>query len=470
MNGKRGRIRRLGEAFSGRRGRTPAAEVGDGGGRSVVGVVGQAGQPGQPPRQVPVRSPSSAITAGSSTARMIVASMSTATARPTPICLKSCIDSVPKIANTATMMTAALVTTPAVVRMPCATASVVGGRGRGPRGSGRPRTRGSPSTARTGSTKTNSGSHGLDRPDAVGADQTRAPAVLEDRDQHAVGGADRQQVEHDRGDGDRRASGTTISISRKVKTSTKAKTGTMPRRSWSLKSVGGGEVAGDGASAPSTLPSVAGHDVVAQLVQARAVTWRRSRPASGTLIAATFAAGVDAARRPAARTPRRCRAASCSDRDRLPYARRLDVVRLDDDQGRVGAAGEGRVDAVVASARSARVRRNSWSSVRFSVCMPSAGAASASRSAGGEPADEPGRAQHRAADGVPDPAAAAERAAAGPGTGSGPISTRSPSSDSSAGSTVTEPTMATATTIIVARPSPRTAAMPGQEHARHRHA
>lgn len=56
---------------------------------------------------------------------MTVASMSTAAARPTPICFIDCMDSVPKIANTATMMTAALVTTPAVVTTPCWMASFV---------------------------------------------------------------------------------------------------------------------------------------------------------------------------------------------------------------------------------------------------------------------------------------------------------------------------------------------------------
>lgn len=64
------------------------------------------------------RSPSSAITDGSRTIRTIVASSSTATARPTPICCMSCMDSVPKTANTATMIAAAPVTAPAVRRMP----------------------------------------------------------------------------------------------------------------------------------------------------------------------------------------------------------------------------------------------------------------------------------------------------------------------------------------------------------------
>ena len=72
-----------------------------------------------------MRSPSSFIAAGSSTARTSVASSRMATARPTPICLNSIMLSVAKIANTATITTAALVTTPAVALMPCATASSV---------------------------------------------------------------------------------------------------------------------------------------------------------------------------------------------------------------------------------------------------------------------------------------------------------------------------------------------------------
>ncbi len=55
-----------------------------------------------------------------------MASIRTATARPTPICFITCMDSVPKTANTPTMITAALVTTPAVLRMPWATAARVG--------------------------------------------------------------------------------------------------------------------------------------------------------------------------------------------------------------------------------------------------------------------------------------------------------------------------------------------------------
>ena len=87
--------------------------------------------------QVPVPSPSSFIVAGRSTARTMVASIRTAAARPIPISFMSMIGSVAKTAKTPTMTMAALVTTPAVVLMPCATASARSRcRGRRPRGSG----------------------------------------------------------------------------------------------------------------------------------------------------------------------------------------------------------------------------------------------------------------------------------------------------------------------------------------------
>ena len=55
----------------------------------------------------------------------MVASSRTATASPTPNCLKNIIESVAKTANTNTITIAALVTTPAVERIPYATASSV---------------------------------------------------------------------------------------------------------------------------------------------------------------------------------------------------------------------------------------------------------------------------------------------------------------------------------------------------------
>ena len=65
-----------------------------------------------------LRSPRSVITDGSRIMRTTVASSRTATPRPTPICCMSCMDSVPKTAKTATMITAAPVTAPAVRVMP----------------------------------------------------------------------------------------------------------------------------------------------------------------------------------------------------------------------------------------------------------------------------------------------------------------------------------------------------------------
>ena len=70
--------------------------------------------------------PSNVISAGSTTARIIVASMRIAVARPTPICFMSSPLSVPKMENTPTITAAALVTTPADRVMPCATASRFG--------------------------------------------------------------------------------------------------------------------------------------------------------------------------------------------------------------------------------------------------------------------------------------------------------------------------------------------------------
>src|SRR5262249_26966108 len=71
------------------------------------------------------QSPSRFIVAGSRTPRTSVASIRTAVASPTPNCFIMISDSVPKIENTNTITTAALVTTPAVGLIPWATASSV---------------------------------------------------------------------------------------------------------------------------------------------------------------------------------------------------------------------------------------------------------------------------------------------------------------------------------------------------------
>ena len=71
----------------------------------------QPRQPLQPLRRYQFQSPSSFIVAGKRIARISVASIRIADARPTPNCLKIIICNVAKIANTPTMTIAALVTT-----------------------------------------------------------------------------------------------------------------------------------------------------------------------------------------------------------------------------------------------------------------------------------------------------------------------------------------------------------------------
>ena len=139
---------------------------------------------------------------------MIVASSSTATARPTPICLMSSVESVAKIANTATITSAALVTVLAVVRIPRSTAScgreaavdeladpaededVVVHREPEEHGEEEERQPGDDAAVR------------------VEAEHALQVALLEDPDEHAVRRADREQVEDDRLDRDRRSTGT----------------------------------------------------------------------------------------------------------------------------------------------------------------------------------------------------------------------------------------------------------------------
>ena len=75
--------------------------------------------------------------------------------------------------------------------------------------------------------------------------------------------------------------------------------------------------------------------------------------------------------------------------------------------------------------------------------------------------------QHRIDDRAPDPGLAAA-AGAGADEGTRPFSTRSPSQASIAGSTVSEPIIATPTTIIAPRPMPANRLVAGQEHSGHR--
>ena len=136
--------------------------------------------------------------AGTSTSRTTVASMNTANARPKPTSFSTRRSESTKLPNTQIMIAAAAVMSRAVLARPCATAVGVVVRAvvllldaaeqehlvvhreaehdreqhhRDPR---------------------------LDRAFLADADEVLHPAPLEDRDDHAVGGADRQQV-HDHG-------------------------------------------------------------------------------------------------------------------------------------------------------------------------------------------------------------------------------------------------------------------------------
>ena len=93
--------------------------VGRGGSLTVMEAVAPLDPPARRrPGPLQARSPSMARPAGSRTPRTMVASMSTATAMATPNILNSISDSVAKIENTATMIAAALVTTPALLAIP----------------------------------------------------------------------------------------------------------------------------------------------------------------------------------------------------------------------------------------------------------------------------------------------------------------------------------------------------------------
>src|SRR5688500_12380338 len=103
---KTGTRRRAGAGRYGRAGQAPAGTT------SAGGAWWKRGSQPSDFGSHQFRSPRSFIVAGSSTPRMIVASMRTAAARPTPICLNIRNESVANTANTPTMTIAALVIVP----------------------------------------------------------------------------------------------------------------------------------------------------------------------------------------------------------------------------------------------------------------------------------------------------------------------------------------------------------------------
>ena len=137
------------------------------------------------------------IAAGSATPRTIVASISTAAASPTPSCLNS---SSPSVANTAKMTTitsAALVTAPPVAATPSAAASRA--RESGATRLVHPFEHEHRVVHRQAEQdyEQEQREPGDDRTISCEAEQRLRPVVLEDGDEHAVGGTDRQQVQAD---------------------------------------------------------------------------------------------------------------------------------------------------------------------------------------------------------------------------------------------------------------------------------
>ncbi len=152
-------------------------------------------------------SPSIDIIAGTSTIRTTLASISTATAMPTASILIVGSESRTKLEKTTTMIAAAVVITRAVPPIPIATRDA---RRRSAPGLVHPRQQEHLVVHRQPE-HDREHQHRHERRDRhllVDADQRGAPAPLEHRDDDAVRGPDRQQVEHRRLDGDRPASGT----------------------------------------------------------------------------------------------------------------------------------------------------------------------------------------------------------------------------------------------------------------------
>ena len=178
------------------RGRRASAGIGGHVGPGRTRAAHDPSRAGAAARTRQPRSPSSATTAGSATPRTSVASIRTAAARPTPSCLFSATRIVAKIANTATITIAALVTVPPVAPRP------------------RPPPRGpEPGVPRLADPLEDEDRVVHREPEedhereqrhpvrdrAVGLEvqQALGPVVLEHRDEDPVGGADRQQVEAD---------------------------------------------------------------------------------------------------------------------------------------------------------------------------------------------------------------------------------------------------------------------------------
>ncbi|CAM5235456.1 hypothetical protein SANTM175S_04891 [Streptomyces antimycoticus] len=213
-----------------------------------------------------------------------------------------------------------------------------------------------------------------------------------------------------------------------------------------------------GASTPSTVPSVAGRTSSRSTFRLRSALPSSEPPISGTSTTATFCfrwtvTSTGPLEAPFATASVRNRArASRTGAASMSSAFTTTLAGSDPP----GNASSMWLYAVTTGSRSP----NSWSMVRFAVFIPRAGTASAISAPLASASDSLGRRSTGPRTVRQTRLSPPPRRLARARNGNWPFSTRSPSSESSAGSTVTEPTIATATTIKVASPIALNSAIP----------
>ena len=200
--------------------------------------------------------------------------------------------------------------------------------------------------------KRNSGSHVTIEPVEWKPSSALQVPVLEDPDEHAVRRADREQVEHDRRQRDRRASGTSTSSSRNATRSTNANDERRALRQRVTEVVLVAVSPVTAASTPGTRSSVAGITVRRSVRSAANERRVVAVPASGTSMRTTVVAALRASCESARA---RCRGECDAVRARAigrAYRGRLTSVR-GRRPPRARRTGEGLLDRVVGRARSA---------------------------------------------------------------------------------------------------------------------
>ena len=271
-----------------------------------------------------------------------------------------------------------------------------------------------------------------------------AAALLEDEHEHAVGGADRQQVEHDRLDrDDERAE--RESRSRNARPSTNANTSGALRLDQVDGVLGDGGVAVTTASTPRTWPTVAGtrsSRIVASaamdvssvpLPAIGIVTWAEVLSVAISTSVASIAVFV---RRPWLEAAR----SRCATSGLVTSSALTTTV--------AAAFSPGNASVMRSYVLIAGVSFGSSSMPALAVCMPSAGRASATSRPPETTRRNSGRLSTRSSTAV-HRRASSRWAMRLPRNGMRPLLMRSPSLESIAGRTVSEPIIAMATTRIV---------------------